>query len=172
MTQRSWPQKAITTDRSAALAIPLAPATAVAKAPILFRAVRRPISSPATRFAATKAKEPRLPDDWAACTFRCLCPGAEERSPDAAPNWHDARDTQPSLSLCVTSRISISIFSRRDMMTSFGRQVADSVYGQWICHSPNVMKTDIFNETGRGESSKSQGVSDLIRSEISVRESL
>jgi hypothetical protein len=58
------------------------------------------------------------------------------------------------------------------MMTSFGRQVADSVYGQWICHSPNVMKTDIFNETGRGESSKSQGVSDLIRSEISVRESL
>ena len=37
---------------------------------------------------------------------------------------------------------------------SFGFMAAP-VYGQWICHSPNVMKTDIFASNKGGESGKS-----------------
>jgi hypothetical protein len=33
--------------------------------------------------------------------------------------------------------------------------MAAPIYGQWICHSPNVMKTDIFADNGWAESSKS-----------------
>src|SRR5262245_57283922 len=98
MTQRSWPQKASSSGRSAAEAIPLAPAaTPVAKAPILLRAVRRPISSAATRVAAAKVKGSKLPDDCrVTCALR-LNPGSDAGRSDAAPNWHDARDTQPSV---------------------------------------------------------------------------
>src|SRR4029078_213814 len=104
MTQRSWPQKASTTERSAPVAIPLAlAATAVANTPIPFRAVRLPISLALTKFAATKVKVSRLSVDLRSdCIFVCLGPGSDEHSSEAAPNCHDVRDTQPSLSLCFT----------------------------------------------------------------------
>ena len=46
---------------------------------------------------------------------------------------------------------------------SFGFMAAP-MYGQWICHSPNVMKTDIFVGTeGRRVVNRLGGVSDLIQ---------
>ena len=33
--------------------------------------------------------------------------------------------------------------------------MAARIYGQWVCHSPNVMKTDIFSGGEQRESGKS-----------------
>src|SRR5262252_3748279 len=57
-----------------------------------------------------------------------------------------------------TKRITVS--SQRK---SFGFMAAPYL-GQWICHSPKPMKTDIFVGTTGSESGKSaRGVADLIR---------
>src|SRR5262249_29958753 len=47
-----------------------------------------------------------------------------------------------------TRRIAVS------SQKSFGFMAAP-IYGQWVCHSPNPMKTDIFADNEGGESGES-----------------